>query len=83
MSNESDKALFDGHMSEIERLRQTSAGAEILAALESGLQAVGGEMAVIARETAAVLKPVAVEAIKSLAVSLVTAQVERLGGKRS
>lgn len=83
MSNESDKALFDGHMSEIERLRATSAGAEILEVIESSLEALGGELLLATRETGAVLGPLAIAALKSFAVGLATAQIEKLGGKRS
>ena len=78
MSNAEDMAAFDNHMAEIERLRATSTGRVIVEALERGLAAVGQA----ALATGAVLGPVAIEALKGYAISLATAELGKLGGKR-
>lgn len=78
MSNESDAAAFDGHMLEIERLRQTHAGQQILAAIESA----AGQILQAGVSAAQILGPVALEAVKAFAVSTVTAELGKLGGKR-
>lgn len=77
-TNADDMAAFDGHMSEIERLRATSGGRVILEALERGLAAVGKA----ALATGEVLAPIALEALKGYAISLATAEIGKLGGKR-
>lgn len=78
MSNDSDKALFDGHLAEIEKLRATSGGRVIVEALERGLAAVGKA----ALATGEVLAPIALEALKGYAISLATQEINKLGGKR-
>lgn len=79
MSNESDKALFDNHMTEIERLRQTHAGQQILAAIE----AAAGQILQAGVSAAQILGPVALEAVKAFAVATVTAELGKFGGERS
>ena len=78
MSNESDLAAFDQHMTEVERLRSTSTGRVVLEALERGLAAVGQA----ALATGAVLGPIALEALKGYAIALATQEIDKLGGKR-
>lgn len=79
MSNADDMLEFDSHLAEIERLRQTSGGRVILEALERGLAAVGKA----ALATGEALGPIALAALQSYAVSLATAEINKLGGKRS
>lgn len=76
-----DEELFDGHMAEIKRLRQTSGGRVILEALERGLAAVGKA----ALATGEALGPIALAALQSYAVSLASEEIGKLGGggKRS
>lgn len=78
MSNESDKAAFDAHMSEIERLRANPMSASLIAFIEQAAIGIGHA----AMATGAILGPVALEAAKSFAVATVTAELEKLGGKR-
>ncbi len=78
MSNEGDKAAFDAHMSEIERLKANPMSASLISFIEQAATGIGHA----ALATGAILGPIALEAAKSFAVATVTAELAKLGAKR-